>query len=78
MKAKTKKTLSEYQAAFKNLLREMEQDLGTPCNGVYLRVQVSTKRDEPSSMTPYDVPKRKETREVRCEISFGDNYSLAI
>jgi hypothetical protein len=73
-----KKTLSEYQAAFKNLLREMEQDFGTPCNGVYLRVQVTTDLVNRDSINAYDVPKRTEKREVTCEISFGDSYSLKL
>lgn len=73
-----KKTLTEYQDAFKLLVSEMEKDFGIPCNGVYIRVQVTTDWGNRDSITAYDVPKRTEKREVTCEISFGDSYGLKL
>ena len=73
-----KKTLSEYQAAFKNLLREMEQDLGTPCSSVFIRVSVQTEWGNHDATAFDTLQRRKETREVTCEISFGDSYALKI
>ena len=74
-----KKTLSEYQAAFKQLVREMEQDFGIPCTGVYIRVQTHVDYDEPNPFTAADsASRRRERSEVQCEIQFGDSYALKL
>ena len=74
-----KKTLSEYQAAFKQLVKEMEQDFGIPCTGVYIRVQTQVDYDEPNPFTAADsASRRRERREVQCEIQFGDSYALKL
>ena len=74
-----KKTLSEYQAAFKQLVKDMEQDFGIPCAGVYIRVQTKVDYDDPNPFTAAALAaKRRESREVQCEIQFGDSYALKL
>ena len=73
-----KKTLSEYQAAFKQLVVEMERDFGIPCSGVYIRVQTRVDWNEPSAIAATLVPTKQERREVMCEIQFGDSYGLKL
>lgn len=73
-----KKTLTEYQDAFKLLVSEMEKDFGIPCTGVYIRVQTKVDWTEPSPIAATLVPKKQETREVMCEIQFGDSYGLKL
>ena len=74
-----KKTLSEYQAAFKQLVKEMEQDFGIPCTGVYIRVQTQVDYNEKTPLTAADyATRRREWREVQCEIQFGDSFALKL
>ena len=57
---------------------KMEKDFGIPCTGVYIRVQTKVDWTEPSPIAATLVPKKQETREVMCEIQFGDSYGLKL
>lgn len=64
-----KRTIKDFQEAFKKLFEEMEQELGCECSGMRISVTVRTAHDAPGIGMIRD---QMRYRELKCEMTFGD------
>lgn len=69
--AQKKKTIADYQEAFKQLFREMESELGSKASDV--RVYTKEVYPDRSDNAFVSVAEPKKQRVAVCNISFGDD-----
>lgn len=74
--AQKKKTIADYQAAFKSLFREMEGELGAKASEVRICAREVYSDSDDSAL--FAVTERKKHRVTVCNISFSEETPTTI
>lgn len=74
--AQKKKTIKDYQEAFKQLFREMEKELGAKVSDVRIYAKEQYLCDSDKGVSISTLSRESTTRIVSCNISFSDEVNL--